>query len=386
VAFTGFVLAGLLVLAGCNSEGDSSQTGTGSTAATTTATTVAVVSEAAPTFTPENVAAVPTEAVVDTPAPPDTATPEPPVPTTVPTDTAVPPPPPTDTAVPPPPPPDTPEPLPTDTPEPLPTDTPEPPPPTRTPLPVAVSTDTAVPEVPTPTAVVEDAQVPAPELTPEKDMSRVVNGKYYDAYIDAATKKQQYYHYTCEFDAAWVVLASYGFEATLEDQINIVGIDDSVEPRYEETADGVYIYGGDIFNHYSGDYKENFMARSTGRVMRKVFEAYGLQVTPVNSRESLEAALRRGELVWIKTTADFKLGRPATWVMPNGETYLTVLGNDHAAVVMGYSERGALIRDVLGPTSTNWQREYEYEVPWKTFLNAWAQQQNDGLAVASPGL
>jgi hypothetical protein len=215
-----------------------------------------------------------------------------------------------------------------------------------------------------------------------KDLSRVVNGKRYDVYLDSATKKHQYYHYTCEFDAAWVVLKTYGIDATLEDQIAIVGLDTSIEPRYEQTENGFIVYGGDIFKAYSGDYKTNFLARSTGVVVRRIFEHYGLKVTAVNSRESMEAALRRGELVWIKTTADFKPGKPATWVMPDGATYQTVLGNDHAAVVMGYSERGALIRDVLGPTNTNWNRQYEYEVPWPKFMAAWGQQQYDGLSVA----
>ena len=116
-------------------------------------------------------------------------------------------------------------------------------------------------------------------------------------------------------------------------------------------------------------------------MISRIFEHYGLSVTPVHTREDMQAALRRGELVWIKTTADFKPGKPATWVMPDGSTYETVLGNDHAAVVMGYSERGALIRDVLGPTSTNENRLYEYEVPWPKFMAAWGQQQYDGLAV-----
>ena|SRR5436853_6556453 len=74
-----------------------------------------------------------------------------------------------------------------------------------------------------------------------------------------------------------------------------------------------------------------------------------------------------------------------TWIMPDGRTYDTVLGNDHAAVVMGYNSDCVLIRDVLGPTSTNWQRKYQYEVPWPKFLAAWASQQYDGLAVAPPG-
>ena len=46
-----------------------------------------------------------------------------------------------------------------------------------------------------------------------------VAGHVYDAYLPAATKKHQYYHFTCEFDAAWVVLKTYGFDASLDDQL-----------------------------------------------------------------------------------------------------------------------------------------------------------------------
>lgn len=298
----------------------------------------------------------------------DTATAEPALPTATPE-----PPPPTGTPEPPTPEPSTATPVPTDTPvPPPPTDTPEPPapPPTETPAPPPVA------EVP-PTVA---AQPPVNEGT----YSREVNGVYYDAYVPAATKKKQFFHYTCEFDAAWVVLKTYGVDTTLEDQLAIVGTDDRVEPRYEETADGVFIYGGDIFNYYSGHVNDNFLSRSTGDAFAKLFQHYGFPTTPVRDRESLEAALNRGELVWIKTTADFKPGRPATWVTPEGGTLETVLGNDHAVVVMGYNEEGALIRDVLGPTNTNWEREYEYVVPWEKFLFAWGQQQNDGLAVVGP--
>ncbi|MDQ6695035.1 MAG: LysM peptidoglycan-binding domain-containing protein [Chloroflexota bacterium] len=212
----------------------------------------------------------------------------------------------------------------------------------------------------------------------------VVNGILYDAYNQAATKQHQWYHYSCEFDAAWVVLKTYGFDVSMDEQLAIVGVDKSVEPYYKETSGGIFIYGGDILNSYSGSYATNFLARTTGSAMRRVFEHYGLRVTPVHDQVALEAALRRGELVWIKTTADFKPGKPSTWVMPGGATYQTVLGNDHAAVVMGYNSDGALIRDVLGPTSTNWQRQYEYLVPWPKFLTAWAQQSYDGLAVTAP--
>ena len=166
--------------------------------------------------------------------------------------------------------------------------------------------------------------------------------------------------------------------------IALVGVDTSIEPYIKESKDGFFIYGGDITQGFSGNIKENFLARSTGEAMRKAFEQYDLGVTPVNDRAGVEVALGAGELVWIKTTVDFKPWRPAVWVMPDGRTRQTVLGNDHAVVVMGFSERGVVIRDVLGPTSSNWQRPYEYEVDWDTFLAAWGAQAFDGLAVAPP--
>lgn len=261
------------------------------------------------------------------------------------------------------------------------------PPSTATPTPVpptATSTSvppTAVPTTP-PTPVVE------PTLTPV-----VVNGRRYEAYIPAATKEKQYYHYTCEFDAAWVIFETYGFNVTLEDQIAVVGLDDSVEPYYEEGENGIaVIYGGDIGEMYSGHYDKNFLARSSGQAFRKVFEHYGLRVTPVHTRKALQDALLRGELVWIKATADFKPGRESIWIKPNGEVfktedgevYKTVLGNDHAVVVMGFNEEVVVIRDVLGPTDTNYNRKYEYELPWQKFLTIWGSQSYDGLAVAPP--
>jgi hypothetical protein len=221
----------------------------------------------------------------------------------------------------------------------------------------------------------------------------VVNGRRYDAYIPAATKTKQYYHYTCEFDAAWVIFETYGFDVTLEDQIEAVGLDESVEPHYEEGKDGIaVIYGGDIGKMYSGHYNDNFLARSSGQAFRKVFEHYGLRTTPVHTRKDMQAALLRGELVWIKATADFKPGKESIWIKPDGEVfktedgqvYKTVLGNDHAVVVIGFNEEVVVIRDVLGPTNTNWNRKYEYELPWKQFLSIWGSQSYDGLAVAPP--
>jgi hypothetical protein len=240
-----------------------------------------------------------------------------------------------------------------------------PPPPTSQPT----APPTAAP--PTPTTI-----PPSPTAAPI-----VVGGRRYDAYIAAATKQHQDYHYSCEFDAAWVIFKTFGQDVAVDAMVEVIGVDARVEPYYVETTDGFVIYGGDIGAHYSGDYTKNFLARSTGAAMRQVFEHFGLAATPIHSRSAVEAALRSGRLIWMKTTVDFKPWRPATWLTPEGDRYRTVLGNDHAVVAIGYSERGVIIRDVLGPTSSNRQRPYEYEVDWARFLAAWEAQSYDGLAV-----
>src|SRR6185503_7492925 len=51
------------------------------------------------------------------------------------------------------------------------------------------------------------------------------DGRYYDAYVPAASKEGQFYHYTCEFDAAWVVLATFGYDVGFDEQLAIVGHD-----------------------------------------------------------------------------------------------------------------------------------------------------------------
>ena len=207
----------------------------------------------------------------------------------------------------------------------------------------------------------------------------------YTVYIPTANKTGQWFHFTCEFDAAWAIFKTHGLDVTLDEQLQIIGVDTSVTPSYKQTAQGVEIYGGDIANHYSGDYKTNFLARTTGAAMSKVFAHYGFATTPVHDQAGVEAALRAGDLIWIKTTVDFQRWVPATWIGPDGHRYPTVLGNDHAVVVAGYNADAVLIRDVLGPTSTNANRLTEYEVPWPTFLAAWGAQGYDVLAVASEG-
>lgn len=208
------------------------------------------------------------------------------------------------------------------------------------------------------------------------------DGRVYTAYVPAQLKEGQFAQYTCEFDAAWVVLKTFGIDTTLEEQVAIIGVDERIEPYAEQTADGYVIYGGDINTLYSGDYTSSYLARSTGKAMRKIFDHYGLVVEPVDDRAGIEAALGRGALVWMKATVDFLPWEPVTWITPEGEELPGVLGNDHAVVAMGYNSDVVVIRDVLGPTSTNWERPYEYDVPWDTFLAVWEAQGNDGVAVA----
>ena len=203
----------------------------------------------------------------------------------------------------------------------------------------------------------------------------------YTAYVPAACKTGQYAHYTCEFDASWAVMKTFNVDATLDQQITAMGHDLAIEPYYVEDSDGVKIYGGDIQHYFSGDYETNFLARSRGKAMRKVFEAFDLPVRTIKNRKEIEQSLRKQRLIWIKTTVDFKPWVTATWITQSGATYPAVLGNDHAVIVMGYDDNFVLIRDVLGPTSTNWERPYEYEVPWDQFLACWGAQGSDGLAV-----
>lgn len=203
----------------------------------------------------------------------------------------------------------------------------------------------------------------------------------YTAYVPAACKAGDFFYYSCEFDAAWAVLKTFGIDATFEEMLKIVGYDQGIEPYSKETADGIVIHGGDISRAFSGDYTSNLFARARGSAIRKVFAKYGLRVSAVENPADVKGALKSGRLVWIKTTVDFLEWTPATWITPSGEHFPVVLLNDHAAIVMGYDDDVVVIRDVLGPTNTNWNRRYEYEVPWDLFLHCWAAQGNDGLAV-----
>lgn len=217
------------------------------------------------------------------------------------------------------------------------------------------------------------------EITPPP----IADPRNYDVYIPTACKNGPFYHYTCEFDAAWAVMKTFGIDAPLDDQVAAIKIDNRIEPFYVETASGFVIQGGDIAHAYSGDFTSNFLARTTGSGFRRVFTDYGLYAVPVKTRERIEQHLRKGRLIWFKMTVDFLDWRTATWIEPEGKQTEVVFSNDHAAIVMGYNEQVAVVRDVLGPTSTNWNRLYEYEVPWETFLRSWGAQGFDGLAVGT---
>ena len=64
----------------------------------------------------------------------------------------------------------------------------------------------------------------------ETEQEAVEDGQDYDAYLPAALKEGQYYYYTCEFDAAWVIVKTFGHDVPFEEQLEIVGHDRSVEP------------------------------------------------------------------------------------------------------------------------------------------------------------
>ena len=202
-------------------------------------------------------------------------------------------------------------------------------------------------------------------------------------YLQLPIKEGQDFHYTCEFDSAWIILKAYGLEVPLQQQIAFVGIDDSLEPWYEERADGVVVWGGDVNEYYCGDYETNFLARARGNAMKKVFEGSGLTATVVNDRPGIERALAAGQPVFFKSTVDFLDWVPATWITPANAEYPVVLGNDHALIVMGHNDEDVIIRDPLGPTSTNGTRPYQYRVTWDRYLEVFAAQGNDGIAVGT---
>jgi len=212
------------------------------------------------------------------------------------------------------------------------------------------------------------------------------DGRLYTAYVPAETKAGQFFLYTCEFDASWVVLATFGHDVPFDEQLAIVGHDTSIEPYYQETDEGFVIYGGDITKAFSGDYTTNMLARTTGAAMLPLFKEYGLEAKQVKTRAAIEDTLDQGGLVWMKSTVDFLPWAETTWITPEGKELPGVLGNDHAVVVMGYNDVGPVIRDVLGPTDTNWARTQEYDIPWETFLSVFKAQGSDGVGVFDEGV
>src|SRR4051794_37911946 len=153
-----------------------------------------------------------------------------------------------------------------------------------TPMPAATSTGT---HTPSPTTLPSTTALPS--ITPSP-APVIVNGRAYVAYIPAAVKEGQLYQYTCEFDAAWVVLQTFGVNANVDEIIARTPIDESIEPHFEQTSDGFVIYGGDIRHAFSGNYRKNFLARSSGSALLPVFASFGLAASPVGSRAAVEAA------------------------------------------------------------------------------------------------
>ncbi|MBA3274763.1 MAG: C39 family peptidase [Chloroflexia bacterium] len=210
------------------------------------------------------------------------------------------------------------------------------------------------------------------------------DNRAWDAYIQVPIKAGQDFSYTCEFDSSWIVLTAYGQQMTLDEQLDIVGHDLSFEPYWEETASGFVIYGGDIEEKYSGDYRENLLARARTTAVRKVFDAVELSVTETPGRASTETALLAGQPVFFKSTVDMLDWDPTTWLCPDGDEFPVVLTNDHALVLMGFNDEDVIVRDPLGPTTTNEIRPWQYRVSWDRYLDVIASQGNDAIAIG-PG-
>jgi hypothetical protein len=206
----------------------------------------------------------------------------------------------------------------------------------------------------------------------------------WDAYIQLPIKEGQDFSYTCEFDSAWIVLAAYGHDVNLDTQLAVVGHDLSIEPYWEEHPGSIIVYGGDIDEMYSGDYRSNLLARARTTAVRKVFHHVGLTTTDTPDRAATEAALLRGEPVFFKSTVDFLDWDQASWRCPDGDEFPVVLTNDHALVLMGFNDRDVIVRDPLGPTTTNEIRPWQYRVSWERYLQVIAAQGNDAVAVAPP--
>ena len=209
-----------------------------------------------------------------------------------------------------------------------------------------------------------------------------IDGRTYTAYTETVIKEGQWDLYTCEFDVAYMIMKTFGVETTLDDLIGYVGFDNPFEPYAEETPSGIIIHGGDISTAFCGDLSSNTYSKTRGSAIRRAFEGFGFTVETISSRKAVEAGLSAGKLMWLKTTVDFASFVPTRWQTPDGSVYPTAYDNDHCVAAIGYDDDGVIIRDSLGPTNTNWDRPWEYDVPWDLFLACWGSSGHDGLLIS----
>lgn len=234
---------------------------------------------------------------------------------------------------------------------------------------------------------VEQAIIRSEPVTGDITSSTGINpvtfdGRTYTAYTETIVKQGQWDLYTCEFDVAYMIMSTFGVETTLDELIGYVGFDNPFEPYAEETPSGIVIYGGDIGSAFCGDLSSNTFSKTRGSAIRRAFEGFDFTVETVSSRKTVEAGLGAGKLMWLKTTVDFSGFVPTRWQTPDGSVYPTVYENDHCVAAIGYDDDVVIIRDSLGPTNTNWERPYEYDVPWDRFLDCWGSSGHDGLLIS----
>lgn len=74
----------------------------------------------------------------------------------------------------------------------------------------------------------------------------------------------------------------------------IIGADPRIKPYVEQPADGSVICGGDIDTCYSSDNTSSYLARCTGKAIRKVFNHHGLAVELVDGRSWSHGEMRPG--------------------------------------------------------------------------------------------
>ena len=209
-----------------------------------------------------------------------------------------------------------------------------------------------------------------------------INGRTYTAYTETFVKQGQWTLYSCEFDVAHMIMMTFGVETALDDLLGYVGLDNPFQPYAEQTPSGLVIYGGDIGEAFCGDLTSNTFAKTRGSAIRRAFEGFDFRVETVSSRSGVKRGLAAGKLMWLKTTVDFTDYLPTRWLTPDGTAYPTVYDNDHCVAAIGYDDDIVVIRDALGPTNTNWDRRYEYEVPWDVFMDCWSSGGYDGLLIS----